>query len=159
MSSLTENSSRDSTYTTDGPTVGTKKNDRVELTSVDGGKNHEGATPKSGVEAIKGSNTAVTSGAPSAGIWFCGHFIEPHLRPTGDLARWGKRCFHPKNNNNLVSVPLVLKPVQLRFLQNSMVKFGFSDLHEVFRHLIFVSTVVETPAKKKVIFKKVREGV
>lgn len=96
------------------------------------------------------------SAPPKTGIWFCGHFIDPSKRPTGDLARWGARCFHPDNHNELVEIPLILKPVQLQFLERAMVKYGFTDLNEVYRHLVFVSNVVEVPAKKKIIFKKVR---
>ena len=101
--------------------------------------------------------TNFPEGAPAVGIWFCGHFIEPSLRPSGDLARWSKSVWSPSNDNSLLPLPfLEFHGTQLNFLRHAALKYGFEHPGEVFRHLVFVANVIEPNETKKVIFRKIR---
>ena len=94
-------------------------------------------------------------------------------RVEGDLARWGVpphegplptvndagEAFNPHIDTlphcklvDLVEYPLPLMPVHLDWLKEAVVKYGFNDVGETVRHLIFVANS-EPKGNKKLIFK------
>ena len=82
---------------------------------------------------------------------------EPKKRLTGDLARWAHPDLPPLLELTPLTPasPLLLLPVQVEYLRHVTYRYGFDDISETLRHLIF-HVNFQPPETKKIIFRSIR---